>query len=59
MITGAHPEYASAALLDALDSHLEAGGNLAYLGGNGLNGSVSVDPGRPHVIELRRCGTRA
>ena len=58
MITGAHPEYASAALLDAVDSHLEGGGSLAYLGGNGLNGSVSVDPGRPHVIELRRCETQ-
>ena len=58
VITGAHPEYASAALLDALDSHLEGGGGLAYLGGNGLNGSVSVDQARPHVIELRRCETQ-
>jgi N,N-dimethylformamidase len=58
LITGAHPEYASAALLDAIDQHLEAGGSLAYLGGNGLNGSVSVDPARPHVIELRRCETQ-
>ena len=58
VITGAHPEYASAALLDALDAHLEAGGSLAYLGGNGLNGSVSVDPARPHVIELRRSETQ-
>ena len=58
VITGAHPEYASAALLDALDEHLGAGGSLAYLGGNGLNGSVSVDPARPHVIELRRCETQ-
>ena len=29
LITGAHPEYASAALLDAIDGHLEAGGSLA------------------------------
>ena len=58
VITGAHPEYASAALLDALDEHLGAGGSLAYLGGNGLNGSVSVDPARSHVIELRRCETQ-
>ena len=40
LITGAHPEYASAAMLDAIDGHLEAGGSLAYLGGNGLNGTV-------------------
>ncbi len=59
LITGAHPEYASAALLDAIDGHLEAGGSLAYLGGNGLNGTVAVDPSRPHVIELRRCETQA
>ena len=58
VITGAHPEYASAALLDALDSHLEGGGCLAYLGGNGLDGSVSVDQVRPHAIELRRCETQ-
>ena len=58
LITGAHPEYASARLLDAVDAHLEAGGSLAYLGGNGLNGSVSVDRDRPHVIELRRSETQ-
>ena len=58
LITGAHPEYASAALLDAIDAHLERGGSLAYLGGNGLNGPISVDPHRPHVIELRRSETQ-
>ncbi len=58
LITGAHPEYASAALLDAIDAHLEHGGSLAYLGGNGLNGPISVDPHRPHVIELRRSETQ-
>lgn len=58
VITGAHPEYASRAMLDAIDGHLESGGSLAYLGGNGLNGSVSVDVARPHVIELRRCETQ-
>lgn len=57
-ITGAHPEYASAPLLDALDAHLEHGGSLAYLGGNGLNGPVSVDRERPHVVELRRTETQ-
>ncbi len=57
-ITGAHPEYATAELLDALESHVSAGGGLAYLGGNGLNGRVSVDPQRPHVLELRRNETQ-
>jgi N,N-dimethylformamidase len=58
VITGAHPEYASEGLLDALDELLRAGGNLLYLGGNGLNGTVAIDPERPHVIELRRTETQ-
>ena len=58
VITGAHPEYASEALLDAFEEHLSGGGSLAYLGGNGLNGSIGVDPQRPHVIEIRRTETQ-
>ena len=58
VITGAHPEYATAELLDALEAHVTGGGGLAYLGGNGLNGRVSVDPDRPHVLELRRNETQ-
>jgi N,N-dimethylformamidase len=58
VITGAHPEYATPRLLDALEAHVDSGGSLAYLGGNGLNGPVSVDPQRPHVAELRRTDTQ-
>ncbi|MQA73030.1 MAG: hypothetical protein GEU88_01535 [Solirubrobacterales bacterium] len=58
VITGAHPEYASERLLEALESHVRGGGHLAYLGGNGLNGCVSVDPDRRHVLELRRNDTQ-
>ena len=58
VITGAHPEYATAELIDALETHVDGGGALAYLGGNGLNGTVSVDPARPHVLELRRTETQ-
>jgi N,N-dimethylformamidase len=58
VITGAHPEYASERSLDALEAHVRGGGHLAYLGGNGLNGSVSIDPARPHVLELRRDDTQ-
>jgi N,N-dimethylformamidase len=57
VITGAHPEYATGPMLEALEMHLRGGGSLAYLGGNGLNGSVSIDPARPHVIEMRRTET--
>ncbi len=58
VITGAHPEYASERMLDALEAHVRGGGHLAYLGGNGLNGCISVDPERRHVIELRRNDTQ-
>ena len=59
VITGAHPEYATAELLDALEAHVGAGGHVAYLGGNGLQGAVSVDRERPAVIEVRRNDTQA
>ena len=59
LITGAHPEYATAELRDALDTHVAAGGGLAYLGGNGLQGVISVDPERAAVIEVRRNDTQA
>ena len=58
MITGAHPEYATLELVEALEAHVAGGGALAYLGGNGLNGRVSVDRERPHVAELRRNETQ-
>ena len=47
VITGRPPRVRDRRLLDALDAHVAAGGGLAYLGGNGLNGCVSVDPERP------------
>jgi len=57
VVTGAHPEYATAELVEALETFVDDGGGLAYLGGNGLNGRVSVDPYRPHVLEVRRTET--
>lgn len=54
VLTGSHPEYASARLLDALEEHVEGGGRLMYLGGNGFYWVTSVDPSRPHLIEVRR-----
>jgi N,N-dimethylformamidase len=60
VISGSHPEYATAAMLDALHDFVEAGGNFMYLGGNGFYWVTSVDPLRPYVIEVRRgiAGTR-
>ena len=61
VITGAHPEYHSTAMLDALASWLDAGGRLMYLGGNGFYWRIAYDPENPAIIEVRRAegGTRA
>ncbi len=54
VITGSHPEYVSLSILDALEGHVHLGGRLMYLGGNGHYWVTSVDPRRPHLIEIRR-----
>jgi len=53
VLTGSHPEYTSAAMWDAFDAHLDAGGDLLYLGGNGFYWVVTVSDDHSH-IELRR-----
>jgi N,N-dimethylformamidase len=58
-ITGSHPEYASAEVLDAYDDFAAAGGSIMYLGGNGFYWSVGVGKSCPEIIEVRRSeGTR-
>ncbi|HWM11040.1 MAG TPA: N,N-dimethylformamidase beta subunit family domain-containing protein [Solirubrobacteraceae bacterium] len=60
VLTGSHPEYVSARMLDALEAYVDGGGRLMYLGGNGFYWVISFDPERPHVLEVRkRAGTRA
>ncbi len=61
VITGTHPEYWTTPMLDALEAYLAQGGRLMYLGGNGFYWITSVDPHRPHMVEVRRGigGTRA
>ena len=54
VVTGSHPEYWSARMLDALEGYMANGGRLMYLGGNGFYSVTSFDPERPHVIEVRR-----
>jgi N,N-dimethylformamidase len=54
IVTGTHPEYWSAAMLDALEEYLADGGRLFYTGGNGFYWVTSVSPSRPHLIEVRR-----
>lgn len=61
VLTGSHPEYYTTPMLDGISGYLERGGRLMYLGGNGFYWVTSIDPERPHLIELRRgtTGTRA
>lgn len=54
VITGSHPEYHTARMLDALQTYRDHGGNLVYLGGNGFYWRVALDPQRDGVIEIRR-----
>ncbi|CAN5497336.1 large subunit of N,N-dimethylformamidase [soil metagenome] len=56
VLTGSHPEYWSAAMLNGLETYLGDGGRLLYLGGNGLMWTTTFDPQRPHVVEVRRGG---
>jgi N,N-dimethylformamidase len=56
IVTGTHPEYWSEPMLAALETYLQNGGRLMYLGGNGFYWVTSIDPERPHVIEVRRWG---
>jgi N,N-dimethylformamidase len=60
VLTGSHPEYCTEAMLDAYQAYLYNGGRLMYLGGNGFYWATSIDPNRPHVMEVRRgvAGTR-
>lgn len=60
MITGSHPEYWTREGLDALQTYVENGGRLMYLGGNGFYWVSSRDPERPWIMEVRRdnSGTR-
>jgi N,N-dimethylformamidase len=54
VVTGTHPEYYSTAMLDSVESYLDGGGRLAYLGANGFYWRVAFDPARPGVMEIRR-----
>lgn len=61
VVTGNHPEYYSAEMLNALDAFTDGGGRLMYLGGNGFYWRVTVSDSPAGQIEVRRTedGTRA
>ena len=54
VITGSHPEYWTASMLDAVAAWLDEGGRLMYLGGNGFYWVTAIHPEHPHVVEVRR-----
>jgi N,N-dimethylformamidase len=56
VMTGTHPEYWTAAMLDAAEAYLAQGGRFIYLGGNGMYWVTSYVAGRPGAIEVRRSG---
>ncbi len=60
VVTGSHPEYYSADMLDGLDAWLRQGGRMMYLGGNGFYWRIAFHPAKPGLIEVRRAedGTR-
>lgn len=54
VLTGSHPEYCSARMLDAYEQHVRSGGRLMYLGGNGFYQVTAQHPHCDGVIEVRR-----
>ena len=54
VVTGTHPEYHSAAMVDALQAFTDRGGRLMYMGGNGFYWRISYHPNLPGVIECRK-----
>lgn len=60
LMTGSHPEYHSARMLDAIEEWQGTGGRLIYMGGNGFYWRVATHDAHPGVIEVRRgeAGTR-
>lgn len=56
VVTSSHPEYYSARMLDTLETFVNSGGRLAYLGGNGFWWYSEYHPTVPGVVEVRRPG---
>ena len=61
VMTGTHPEYHTAATLNALVTYRDGGGRLIYLGGNGFYWRIVRHSEDPDLLEIRRAedGLRA
>ncbi|MBO3460022.1 LamG domain-containing protein [Aetokthonos hydrillicola Thurmond2011] len=56
VLTGSHPEYCSAQMLNAIEAYQQNGGRLMYMGGNGFYWVTAYHPNNPNVIEVRKWG---
>lgn len=54
VLTGTHPEYISRPIIEAMQAHLDAGGCLLYLGGNGFYWVTTESTEIPELLEVRR-----
>jgi N,N-dimethylformamidase len=61
VLTGTHPEYYTAPMMDGWEDYLASGGRGMYLAGNGFIWVTSVHPDKPWMIEVRKgeTGTQA
>ncbi len=61
VVTGTHPEYHTAQMLDAIEAYTARGGRLIYTGANGFYWRIAYHPTKPGVIECRKTegGTRS
>ncbi len=56
VLTGSHPEYWTGDMLTTVETYLQNGGRLMYLGGNGFYWVTVIAPHQPHIVEVRRWG---
>ena len=54
ILSGTHPEYHSTPMRDAMETYLNSGGRLMYLGGNGWYWRIAFHQDLDGVIEVRR-----
>ena len=56
VITGTHPEYYTAAMLDAMETYIADGGRVIYMGGNGFYWVAAFHPQNRSIMEVRKFG---
>ncbi|MFA5489533.1 MAG: N,N-dimethylformamidase beta subunit family domain-containing protein [Candidimonas sp.] len=59
VMTGAHPEYWTTRMWQAMVAYQQQGGRLMYMGGNGFYWRCAYHPAKPWLMELRRTETGA